>query len=173
MTDADPAFWTGHAPLLFPIVGALAEDRYRIDGDTFTLPRHGFARRMPFELAARDDDRVTFRLTDSAATCAVYPFAFVLEMAFVVDGATLRMTATVSIPAPGRCRSRSAITPPSPGRCPAARQKAAHRVVFEKDEPGALRVLGAASGLIAPNRASRPSRAANSRSRPICSPPTR
>ncbi len=21
MTDADPAFWTGHAPLLFPIVG--------------------------------------------------------------------------------------------------------------------------------------------------------
>ena len=23
MTSADPAFWTGHAPLLFPIVGAL------------------------------------------------------------------------------------------------------------------------------------------------------
>ena len=23
MTDADPAYWTGHAPLLFPIVGAL------------------------------------------------------------------------------------------------------------------------------------------------------
>ena len=32
MTDADPAFWTGRAPLLFPIVGRLMDDKYRIDG---------------------------------------------------------------------------------------------------------------------------------------------
>ena len=32
MTDADPAFWTGHAPLLFQIVGALRGGRYRVDG---------------------------------------------------------------------------------------------------------------------------------------------
>jgi len=149
MTDADPAFWTGHAPLLFPIVGALAEDRYRIDGDTFTLPRHGFARRMPFELAARDDDRVTFRLTDSAATCAVYPFAFVLEMAFVVDGATLRMTATVSNPGARPLPFAFGYHPAFAWPLPGGAAKAAHRVVFEKDEPGALRVLDAASGLIA------------------------
>lgn len=149
MTDADPAFWTGHAPLLFPIVGALAEDRYRIDGDTFTLPRHGFARRMPFELAARDDDRVTFRLTDSAATCAIYPFAFVLEMAFVVDGATLRMTATVSNPGARPLPFAFGYHPAFAWPLPGGAAKAAHRVVFEKDEPGALRVLDAASGLIA------------------------
>lgn len=149
MTDADPAFWTGHAPLLFPIVGALAEDRYRIDGDTFTLPRHGFARRMPFELAARDDDRVTFRLTDSAATCAVYPFAFVLEMAFVVDGATLRMTATVSNPGARPLPFAFGYHPAFAWPLPGGAAKATHRVVFEKDEPGALRVLDAASGLIA------------------------
>ncbi len=150
MTDADPAFWTGHAPLLFPIVGALAGDRYRIDGDTFTLPRHGFARRMPFELAARDDDRVTFRLTDSTATCAVYPFAFVLEMAFVVDGATLRMTATVSNPGARPLPFAFGYHPAFAWPLPGGAAKAAHRVVFERDEPAALRVLDAASGLVAP-----------------------
>lgn len=150
MTDADPAFWTGHAPLLFPIVGALAGDRYRIDGDTFTLPRHGFARRMPFELAARDDDRVTFRLTDSAATCAVYPFAFVLEMAFVLEDATLRMTATVSNPGARPLPFAFGYHPAFAWPLPGGAAKAAHRVVFEKDEPGALRVLDAASGLVAP-----------------------
>ncbi|QCI93884.1 aldose 1-epimerase family protein [Novosphingobium sp. EMRT-2] len=150
MTDADPAFWSGHAPLLFPIVGALAGDRYRIDGDTFTLPRHGFARRMPFELAARDDDRVTFRLTDSAATCAVYPFAFVLEMAFVVDGATLRMTATVSNPGARPLPFAFGYHPAFAWPLPGGATKAAHRVVFERDEPAALRVLDAASGLVAP-----------------------
>lgn len=150
MTDADPAFWTGHAPLLFPIVGALAEDRYRIDGDTFTLPRHGFARRMPFELAARDDDRVTFRLTDSTATCAVYPFAFVLEMAFVLDGATLCMTATVSNPGARPLPFAFGYHPAFAWPLPGGAAKAAHRVVFEKEEPGALRALDAASGLVAP-----------------------
>ncbi|MCC6829255.1 MAG: aldose 1-epimerase family protein, partial [Novosphingobium sp.] len=35
MTDADPAFWTGHAPLLFPIVGALNGGRYRLGDATY------------------------------------------------------------------------------------------------------------------------------------------
>ncbi|WP_271190628.1 hypothetical protein, partial [Dactylosporangium matsuzakiense] len=40
MTDADPAFWNGHAPVLFPIVGAVREDRMRVDGQEFTLTKH-------------------------------------------------------------------------------------------------------------------------------------
>ena len=51
MTDADPAFWTGHAPLLFPIVGALNGGRYRVEGTEYALPKHGFARTSRFELA--------------------------------------------------------------------------------------------------------------------------
>src|SRR5690348_17278598 len=50
MTDADPAFWTGHAPLLFPIVGALRDGTYRLDGREYALPKHGFARTSRFEV---------------------------------------------------------------------------------------------------------------------------
>ena len=38
MTDADPRWWTGRAPLLFPIVGRLAGDRYRLGAAEYALP---------------------------------------------------------------------------------------------------------------------------------------
>jgi len=50
MTDADPAFWTGHAPLLFPIVGALNGGRYRLDDTEYALLKHGFARTSWFDI---------------------------------------------------------------------------------------------------------------------------
>ena len=39
MTDADPAFWTGHAPLLFPIVGMLNDGCYRLDGREYAMAK--------------------------------------------------------------------------------------------------------------------------------------
>ena len=51
MTDADPAYWTGRAPLLFPIVGALNSGRYRVVGSEHALAKHGFARTSTFEVA--------------------------------------------------------------------------------------------------------------------------
>ena len=39
MTDADPRWWTGHAPILFPIVGALSNGTYRLDGAEYALAR--------------------------------------------------------------------------------------------------------------------------------------
>jgi galactose mutarotase-like enzyme len=97
MTDADPAFWTGHAPLLFPIVGALRQDSYRLeDGRSFTLPKHGFARRKPFALVEQGEDHALLRLTPDAETRAAYPFEFRLDMGFRLDGSTLAMTATVA-----------------------------------------------------------------------------
>src|SRR5882757_4965732 len=65
MTDADPAFWTGHAPILFPIVGRLNGDTLRLDGRDFAMKQHGFARHKMFELVEHAADRALFRLTDS------------------------------------------------------------------------------------------------------------
>jgi len=96
MTGADPAFWTGHAPLLFPIVGALNQGRYRLGQVAYELPRHGFARQSMFACVEAGAAAATFRLTDSEETRRVYPFAFALDMAFAIEGWTLHMTATVA-----------------------------------------------------------------------------
>jgi len=37
MTDADPTYWAGHAPILFPIVGRLNGDTLRLDGRDYAM----------------------------------------------------------------------------------------------------------------------------------------
>ncbi|MEI6641130.1 MAG: aldose 1-epimerase family protein [Novosphingobium sp.] len=148
MTDADPAFWSGRAPLLFPIVGALAEDTLRVDGQSYRMPKHGFARRSAFTVTEAAADRAVFRLTASAATRAAYPFDFALDMAFALSGLTLSMTATVTnlgnAPLPFSFGFHPALAWPLPGGA----DKAAHRIVFDQNEPQDIRKLEMATGLI-------------------------
>ena len=154
MTDADPAFWGGHAPLLFPIVGSLTDDRLMVDGRACPMPRHGFARRSQFEIALHEPAEVRFRLTDSAETRAVYPFAFALEMAFRLEGSTLAMEATVSNPVsnpggadlPFSFGYHPAFAWPLPG----GKAKSAHKLVFEQAEPQPVRRVSRETGLLLP-----------------------
>ena len=151
MTDADPAFWSGHAPLLFPIVGALAGDHYRLGDRTFAMAKHGFARRSEFALVEADAAKAIFRLEASDATRAQYPFDFRLDMAFALEGATLAMTATVSnsgdTPMPFSFGYHPAFAWPLPYGGAAEE----HRIVFERDEPAPIRRLDPATGLVAPD----------------------
>jgi galactose mutarotase-like enzyme len=150
MTDADPAFWTGRAPLLFPIVGALKDDRYRLGDAAYELPKHGFARRNRFACCAAESDAVLFRLTDKEATRAVYPFRFALDMSFLLEGWTLRMSATVENrgdePMPFSFGFHPAFAWPLPGGA----AKEAHRVTFAESEPQPIRRIDAA-GLVLPD----------------------
>jgi galactose mutarotase-like enzyme len=148
MTDADPAFWTGHAPVLFPIVGALNGDHLRIDGRELAMGKHGFARRSAFEVVAAEGDRATFRLCDSAATRLAYPFDFVLEMALVVEGATLRMTATVANPGARDLPFSFGFHPAFAWPLPGGAEKAAHRIEFAEAEPQPIRRIDPPSGLV-------------------------
>ena len=148
MTDADPAWWTGHAPLLFPIVGGLGGDRYRLDGQDYSLPRHGFARRSLFECVTQEPGRALFRLADSAETRAAYPFAFVLEMEFSLDGWTLGMNATVHNPGRAMLPFSFGYHPAFAWPLPGGGAKLAHYIEFERDEPAEIRRLDEA-GLVA------------------------
>ena len=151
MTDADPAFWTGHAPLLFPIVGALAGDRYRLDDAEYAMPKHGFARRSRFDVVDLRADAVTFRLTDTPETRAAYPFAFVLDMAFRIEGMTLRMEATVGNPGPGELPFSFGFHPAFAWPLPGSAEQSAHRITFAQPEPQPVRRLDIATGLVLPD----------------------
>jgi galactose mutarotase-like enzyme len=158
MTDGDPAFWTGHAPLLFPIVGSLAGDCYRLGGGTWSLPRHGFARRSVFELAERRADHARFRLSDSAETRAVYPFAFTLDMAFGVVGMTLEMAATVTNPGRETLPFSFGYHPAFAWPLPGGADKGAHTLAFAQDEPQPVRRVSRECGLVLPETEATPVR---------------
>lgn len=148
MTDADPAFWTGRAPLLFPIVGALNGDTYRFAGREYSLPKHGFARRMLFETIEAAADRATFRLTDSEATLAVYPWRFSLDVSVALAGTTLSVDVTIGNPDDIALLASFGFHPAFAWPLPYGRARADHRIVFEADE-GPLRAL-TPGGLVAP-----------------------
>lgn len=92
----DAAFWTGRAPILFPIVGALSGGTYRVGDSTYALPQHGFGRRRRFTPVEASGSHTTLRLIADAETLAVYPFDFALDLGFAISGARLDVTATLT-----------------------------------------------------------------------------
>ncbi|MET4838220.1 galactose mutarotase-like enzyme [Bradyrhizobium japonicum] len=93
--QAEPA-WPRHAPLLFPIVGRLANDEMRHRGKTYRMTQHGFARDSRFAWVERGENRCTLALEDSEATRALYPFAFRLTATYAIDAAGLDLSLTVA-----------------------------------------------------------------------------
>ncbi|MCP3380888.1 MULTISPECIES: aldose 1-epimerase family protein [unclassified Bradyrhizobium] len=93
--QAGPA-WARHAPLLFPIVGRLANDEMRYRGKTYRMTQHGFARDSRFAWTGRGENRCALVLEDSEATRALYPFAFRLTAAYALDASGLDLSLTVA-----------------------------------------------------------------------------
>lgn len=156
MTDTDPRWWTGHAPLLFPFVGRSRGDVYRVDGVEYPMAQHGFARRRDFAIADRADDAVTFRLEADAESRAIYPYDFRLDMDFAVEGRILRMTATVANRGDAAMPFSFGYHPAFAWPLPFGGAVEDHRIVFEREEPAPIRRVGDEPGLIAHDRISSP-----------------
>jgi galactose mutarotase-like enzyme len=152
MTDADPAFWPRHAPLLFPVVGRPYRDTIRVDGDDYPMGQHGFARdhafSFSFSVTDAAADRVVFTLRDDAETRVHYPFAFELDVTYRVEAATLSVEVVVRNPADVPLPASFGFHPAFAWPLPYGRARADHRIVFAADEAPDLRVI-AADGTIA------------------------
>lgn len=80
--QGNPAFWGRRAPILFPIVGRLANDTLRIDGCEYTMKQHGFARDTEFihregKYVLAEDGRDN------------YPYAYELSVCYAIEGNNL------------------------------------------------------------------------------------
>lgn len=89
--QADPAIWARHSPVLFPIVGRVWNDVYRVGGTEYRLSQHGFARDSEFQLIRQTADEVRYRLADTPQSRERYPFAFELEIGYRLEGRAVRV----------------------------------------------------------------------------------
>lgn len=91
----DPALSVrGGIPILFPICGNLAEDSYTLDGKTYHLVQHGFARTLPWDATQHSTDdgaSVTVTLKSNDSTREGYPFEFELNYTYKLKGNTLEL----------------------------------------------------------------------------------
>ncbi|WP_379946810.1 aldose 1-epimerase family protein [Enterococcus devriesei] len=80
--QADGKFWSRHAPILFPIVGKLKDDRYSLNDQTYPMSQHGFARDRVFSVSQQETDSLSLTLKDDVASLDIYPFSFELTIEY-------------------------------------------------------------------------------------------
>jgi galactose mutarotase-like enzyme len=84
--------WAGN-PLLFPLVshnrvGAKA-NAFGWAGKEFSMPQHGFARRVPWRIVGQNSESVTMEITDTPATRQNYPFQFRHQFTYWLEAGRL------------------------------------------------------------------------------------
>lgn len=92
---ADPTMSIrGGIPILFPICGNLPDNLYQISDRDYQLKQHGFARDLPWSVAATeigDCATITLTLDSNESTLAVYPFEFQLVFTYQLQGNSLKI----------------------------------------------------------------------------------
>lgn len=91
----DEQYWNKTSPVLFPIVGRLKNDLYKLNGKEFSLPRHGFARNFIFNILEKTNDSVLFSLKSNEETLKVYPFEFELQLKYSLNQNKLKISYTI------------------------------------------------------------------------------
>ncbi|MFN0107088.1 MAG: SMP-30/gluconolactonase/LRE family protein [Bryobacteraceae bacterium] len=101
----------GKGPLLWPAVGAqypvgtvpaasCGPGTYQVNGKTYPMPCHGFAKTLPWQEVSRSADatgaRVTLELRDSELTRPSYPFGFRVTATYEIAGGNLTIDYVVN-----------------------------------------------------------------------------
>lgn len=76
------AGWKRSAPVLFPNIGGLAEEKFIYGNISLPALPHGFARDMEFEITEMTDEKAVLVLENSGMTAAYFPFAFILKITY-------------------------------------------------------------------------------------------
>ena len=80
--QGNPEFWSGRAPIMFPICGRFFAGKYTYLGKEYEMGSHGFARNSEFLISASSENAITFTLCENEETKKSYPFNFKLDVTF-------------------------------------------------------------------------------------------
>lgn len=86
----DAQWWSGHSPILFPIVGGLWNGTCRVDGQELHISKHGFVRRAPWRVVSVEAHKAVFEFISTVGTFAIFPYAFRLTATYSLDDRKLR-----------------------------------------------------------------------------------
>ncbi|NCJ05625.1 aldose epimerase [Synechococcales cyanobacterium C] len=79
----------GGIPILFPICGNMPDNVYEVEGRSFQLKQHGFARDLPWQVQEQTPTQLRLTLESQPATLVQYPFPFQLQVTYTLAGNAL------------------------------------------------------------------------------------
>lgn len=90
--QGDPAYWADRAPTLFPFIGRLTNNSYKLNGKVYPMGIHGFAAASEFSVAEHKRDHLTLLLESNAEIQQSYPFDFALWITYRLEGSTVAVS---------------------------------------------------------------------------------
>ncbi len=82
-------YWDRSAPILFPMVGKLKNNKTIINDKEYEIPQHGFAKDMEFDLIEETENAKVYMTKSNNNTLEMYPFEFELYVAYIIQKDTL------------------------------------------------------------------------------------
>ena len=147
--QGDKKYWSGQAPVLFPICGSIRQDQaVTKSGKNLVMPRHGIVRKREFECVKQTEKKIIFAIESDEDMLRQYPYPFRLEIEYTLTGNTIRTEYHVM-------NQGSEAMPffigGHPGfRCPLfdTEQYKDYRIEFEKEENCSIPIPVTETGLI-------------------------
>lgn len=85
--QGDKEFWSGQAPVLFPICGSIRNDEAIIgEGKKTKMPRHGIVRKKEFQCVEQRQDSILFEIESNDEMEQQYPYQFKLGIRYTLEG---------------------------------------------------------------------------------------
>ena len=117
--QGDERWWTGHSPVLFPIVGCLRDGHAVSAQGDINLKRHGVARLFEHEVVDPSHGHVCFELRSNDEIRELYPYDFKLNMCYTIASDALEqrfvVTNTGDVDLPFTLGGHPAFNIPVPG----------------------------------------------------------
>ena len=85
----------GGIPVLFPFVSATPGNEAEFRGSSYTMPNHGFAKDLPFDVVLAEADTCVIVLRSSEVTRRYYPYEFEFRLTYEITEDGLRTTMAV------------------------------------------------------------------------------
>ncbi len=93
--QGDPTYWRRRSPILFPFIARLHGAQFSCGGKLYKAERHGFAPSSEFSLREMSKSSITLTLKSTPEIYENYPFDFVLNLTYSLEGRALRISAAV------------------------------------------------------------------------------
>ena len=85
--QGDPKYWENRAPVMFPVNVRFKDNRFSYRGNSYEMPRMGLAVISEFEtFLSEDGEAVTLSLAANDMTRTHYPFEFVFDVTYRLEG---------------------------------------------------------------------------------------
>ncbi len=88
--QGDATYWSGQAPVMFPICGSIRNNRATIGtGMVCNMERHGIVRKLEFTYLDQTEDSITFSIRSNTELKTKYPYDFELQITYTLKSKTL------------------------------------------------------------------------------------